>query len=107
MVDRCYDQAVAANPLMSEEQLKAFIEKIKSDTKAATDFDAVVIIAKEAGFVISAEYFQKAQSQVGDAELENASGGFGYCAPMLAFWQETWGSCKQPEPGNYLTKYCN
>ena len=98
---------------MSEEQLKAFIEKVRHDVslqeklEAAADFDAVVIIAKEAGFVISAEYLQKAQSQVGDVELESASGGFGYCAPMLAFWQETWGSCKQPEPGNYFTKYCN
>ncbi len=27
----CYDQAVAPRPLMSEEQLKAFLEKVKGD----------------------------------------------------------------------------
>ena len=46
---------------MSEEQLKAFLEKVKGDTtlqeklKAASDADAVVAIAKEAGFSISAD----------------------------------------------------
>ena len=30
--DRCDAQAVALRPLMSEEQLKAFLEKVKSDT---------------------------------------------------------------------------
>jgi predicted ribosomally synthesized peptide with nif11-like leader len=41
---------------MSEEQLKAFIEKVKADSslqerlKSASDADAVVAIAKEAGF---------------------------------------------------------
>ena len=45
---------------MSEEQLKAFLEKVKGDTslqgqlKAAADSDAVLAIAKEAGFMISA-----------------------------------------------------
>ena len=45
---------------MSEEQLKAFLEKVKGDTnlqeklKAAADADAVATIAKEAGFSISA-----------------------------------------------------
>ena len=43
---------------MSEEQLKAFLEKFKTDTnlqelrKAAADVEAVVAIAKEAGFII-------------------------------------------------------
>ena len=41
---------------MSEEQLKAFLEKVKDDTslqeklRAASDADAVAAIAKEAGF---------------------------------------------------------
>ena len=45
---------------MSEEQLKAFLDKVKGDTslqeklKAAADSDAVLAIAKEAGFSISA-----------------------------------------------------
>ena len=44
---------------MSEEQLKAFLEKVQGDTrlqeklKAAADSDAVLAIAKEAGFEIS------------------------------------------------------
>ena len=66
---------------MSEEQLKAFLEKVKADTslqeklKAAADSDAVLAIAKEAGFSISAEDLTKAQSEVSDEELEAAAGG--------------------------------
>ncbi|QNI53376.1 nif11-like leader peptide domain protein [Synechococcus sp. BIOS-E4-1] len=66
---------------MSEEQLKAFLEKVKADTslqeklKAAADSDAVLAIAKEAGFSISADDLKNAQSKVSEEELENASGG--------------------------------
>ena len=69
---------------MSEEQLKAFIEKVKSDTSlqeklnGATDTDAVVEIAKEAGFAITAEDIQSMQSstvELSDEELEIAAGG--------------------------------
>ena len=66
---------------MSEEQLKAFLEKVQGDTnlqdklKAATNADAVVEIAKASGFVISADDVKKAQSEVSDAELEEAAGG--------------------------------
>ncbi len=66
---------------MSEEQLKAFLEKVKSDTslqeklKAAADANAVAAIAKEAGFSISADDINKAQSELSDAELESAAGG--------------------------------
>ena len=69
---------------MSEEQLKAFLEKVKLDTslqnklKAATDADGVVEIAKASGFVISADDVTKAQEEVSDAELEAAAGGKGY-----------------------------
>ena len=44
---------------MSEEQLKSFLEKVKADTslqeklKGAADSDAVLEIAKEAGFAIT------------------------------------------------------
>ena len=68
---------------MSEEQLKAFLEKVKVDTslqdklKSITDADAVVAIAKEAGFNVSAEDLTKAQSEVSDEELESAAGGTG------------------------------
>ena len=66
---------------MSEEQLKAFIEKVKGDPslqdklKAAADSDAVLAIAKELGFMISAEDLTEAQSEVSDEELEGAAGG--------------------------------
>ena len=71
---------------MSEEQLKAFLEKVKADTslqeqlKAATNADAVVEIAKAAGFAITAEDIQSMQSatvEVSDEELEGAAGGAG------------------------------
>ena len=67
---------------MSKEQLNAFLEKVKSDTelqkklKAATDAEATVEIAKEAGFSITAEDIQSMQSEeLSDEELEGAAGG--------------------------------
>ena len=68
---------------MSEEQLKAFLEKVKADTniqeklKAAGSTEAAIEIAKEAGFAITAEDIQSMQSAtvVSDEELEGASGG--------------------------------
>ena len=66
---------------MSEEQLKAFLEKVKGDTtlqeklKAAADPDAVAFIANEAGFSISAEDLNKAQSELSEEELEGVVGG--------------------------------
>ena len=66
---------------MSEEQLKAFLEKVKGDTslqeklKEAADSDAVVAIAKEARFMISADDLAKAQSELSQEELEAVAGG--------------------------------
>ena len=66
---------------MAEEQLKAFIEAVKGDTslqeklKAAADSDAVLAIAKEAGFSISADDLKNAQSEVSEEELEGVAGG--------------------------------
>ena len=74
---------------MSEEQLKAFLEKVKADTslqeklKAAADADAVLAIAKDAGFSISAEDLNNAQSEIGDAELEAAAGGVYPLTPIF------------------------
>ncbi len=73
---------------MSEEQLKAFLEKLKADAslqeklKAAADADAVTAIAKEAGFSISADDLKKAQSEISEEELEGVAGGTGqtHCA---------------------------
>jgi len=67
---------------MSEEQLKAFLEKVKGDTnlqkklKAAADANAVAAIAKEAGFSISADDLKSAQpTELSDKELEGVAGG--------------------------------
>ncbi len=66
---------------MSEEQLKAFLERVKGDNslqeklKAVTDANAVAAIAKEAGFSISADDLAKAQSKLSDEELEGVAGG--------------------------------
>jgi len=67
--------------IMSEEQFKAFMEAVKADEalqtklKAAGDTDAVVAIAKEAGFVISADELQQAQAEVSEDELAGVAGG--------------------------------
>lgn len=66
---------------MSEDQLKAFLEAVKADAglqeqfKAAADTDALVEIAKAAGFIISAEEIKKAQVKFSEEELEGVSGG--------------------------------
>ena len=68
---------------MSEEQLKAFWEVIESDPElqqklsGVTDLDAVVEIAKGAGFTLSTQELQKAQAERSeDEELRGAAGGF-------------------------------
>ena len=75
---------------MSEEQLKAFLEKVKADTslqeklKAATDNDAVAAITKDAGFSISTDDLKNAPSilkryapsrELSEEELEGVAGG--------------------------------
>ncbi len=66
---------------MSEEQLKAFLEKVKAEASlqarlnAAGDADAVAAIAKEAGFSISADDITKVQSEISEEELEGVAGG--------------------------------
>ncbi len=86
---------------MSEEQLKAFLEAVKADAglqeklKAAGNADAVVAIAKELGFMISADELQRAQvagEELSDAELEVVAGGFfsapwGRGGPNKFFWE--------------------
>jgi len=75
---------------MSEEQLAALRAKLKEDAglkekvKAAGDADAVVAIAKAAGFVISAEelfdyYLARLE------ELEGVAGGKAMCMPVSGF----------------------
>jgi predicted ribosomally synthesized peptide with nif11-like leader len=68
---------------MSEEQLKSFLEMVKTDTslqeklKGVADVDAALVIAKEAGFAITAEDIQSMQSStdLSDEELEGVAGG--------------------------------
>tara|TARA_B100002052_G_scaffold232499_1_gene215425 strand:- start:93 stop:347 length:255 start_codon:yes stop_codon:yes gene_type:complete len=68
---------------MSEEQLKSFLEKVKTDTglreklKGVADADAALAIAKEAGFAITAEDIQSMQSatDLSDEEIEGVAGG--------------------------------
>ena len=72
---------------MSEEQLKAFLEKVKGDTslqdklKASASPEAAIDIAKAAGFSITAEDIQSMQSngtvELSDKELDGVAGGWG------------------------------
>jgi predicted ribosomally synthesized peptide with nif11-like leader len=65
---------------MSQDQLKAFLEKVEADAalqemlKTAANPEAVVGIAKEAGFEISEESLM-ALRELSDEELEQAAGG--------------------------------
>ena len=80
---------------MSEEQLKAFIEKLKENSdlqqklKGAADADAFAAIAKEAGFAVTAEdvqSMQTAKTELSDDDLERVAGGI--CAATAAWTQE-------------------
>ena len=80
---------------MSEEQLNAFLEKVKSDTslqeklKAAASPEAAVEIAKDAGFLITAEDIQSMQSEtveLSDEELEGAAGGLNTYVLSFCCW---------------------
>ena len=77
---------------MSEEQLNAFLEKVKGDTslqeklKTAASPEAAIEIAKEAGFAITAEDIQSIQPgtvELSDKELEGAAGGFDFARIVL------------------------
>jgi predicted ribosomally synthesized peptide with nif11-like leader len=76
---------------MSEEQLKAFLEAVRAEPglqeqlKAAADADAIVAIAKAAGFVISAEELKMAQVEVSEEELEGLTGSKGSAFLFLSF----------------------
>ena len=66
---------------MPEEQLKAFLEKVKADTSLQEKLKAegadVVAIAKAAGFSITTEDLNSHRQGVSDDELEVAAGGCG------------------------------
>jgi predicted ribosomally synthesized peptide with nif11-like leader len=70
---------------MSEEQLAALLAKLKDDTglqeklKGAADLDAVLAIAKDAGFDVSKAAWLRYQAtqtlELSDEELEGIAGG--------------------------------
>ena len=66
---------------MSEEQLKAFWEAVQADVglqeklSEAKDADAIVAIAKAAGFDISAMEVAKAQTELSEEQLKAVAGG--------------------------------
>ena len=67
---------------MSEEQLKAFWEAIQADTalqqklQGVTDPDAIVAIAKEAGFGISVDELNDFAREISEEQLlRGAAGG--------------------------------
>jgi predicted ribosomally synthesized peptide with nif11-like leader len=86
---------------MSEEQLAALLAKLKDDAgiqeklKAAADLDAVLAIAKDAGFDVSKAAWLRYQAnqtlELSDEELEGIAGGChqtqrkGICS-MLSIW---------------------
>ncbi len=88
---------------MSEEQLSAFLAAVKEDAglqeklKGAADLDALLAIAKDAGFDVSKadwlRYQAKQTLQLSDEELEGVAGG-------------TAGEIKKTEY-DYRLFYCN
>ena len=82
---------------MSEEQLAALLAKLKDDEglqeklKGASDLDAVLAIAKEAGFDVSKADWLRYQAQqtieLSDEELEGIAGGGCYAGTCK---YETW-----------------
>jgi predicted ribosomally synthesized peptide with nif11-like leader len=83
---------------MSEEQLKAFLDALQGDTalqerlKAAADTDAVVALAREAGFAISQAEIEAAQQnmELSDKELERVAGGTRQAIPQFTI---DYGNC--------------
>jgi predicted ribosomally synthesized peptide with nif11-like leader len=97
---------------MSEEQLSAFLAKLKDDVelqkklKGAADLDAVAAIAKEAGFEVSKGAWDKYQAkqtfELSDEELERAFGGKGYFKKETRIDQ----GCLPPEKDTSLMENC-
>ena len=68
---------------MPEDQFKTFLEAVEADaalqekvqSEANRYADAVVAIAKEAGFGITAEDVKRAQLEISEDDLEGVTGG--------------------------------
>jgi predicted ribosomally synthesized peptide with nif11-like leader len=86
---------------MPEEQLASLLAKLRDNTgfqeklKGAADLDAVLAIAKEAGFDISKadwlRYQAKQTIELNDEELEASAGGMGQFGTRGA--TNGWGLC--------------
>ena len=93
---------------MTEEQLKAFLEKVKSDMslqeklKEVTNDDAIIAIAKEAGFTISSDNLNTAQSKLSEEELEGVAGGWGTIIGLCNcnIFSNSPGGCTKNNPEN-------
>jgi len=88
---------------MSEEQLSAFLESVKADAglqeklNAAADADSVLAIAKQVGFMISADELQRAQvvgEELSDEVLEGVAGGSGYVSVYIC--ESVFPLCSEP-----------
>ena len=81
---------------MSEEQLKAFLEKVKGDTtlqdklKAAKSPEDVVAIAKEHGHEFSLSHAEATARRLSEKELEVLVGGGGEESSMGALSCGNW-----------------
>ena len=68
---------------MPDDQFKAFLEAVEADaalqekvqTEASRYADAVVAIAKEAGFEITAEAVKRAHLEISEDDLAGVTGG--------------------------------
>ena len=63
---------------------------LQEKLKAAVDAEAVVAIAKAAGFVISADELQRAQAEISEEELEGVAGGGGAKGASVDYDCEMW-----------------
>ena len=83
---------------MSDDQFKAFLEAVEADaalqekvqTEANRYADAVVAIAKEVGFRITAEDVKRAQLEISEDNLDGVVGGN---IPGKMFFNQITGFC--------------
>ena len=80
---------------MSEEQLKAFIEKVQADPSLQEQLKAEgadpIAIAKAAGFTIKQQDLYRQASELSDEELEAVAGGMQISDPLPVAILITWG----------------
>ena len=66
---------------MSQEDITQFLQAVREDPslqeklKSAADADALIAVAKAAGFSISAEELKDAEAHLSEEEMESVAGG--------------------------------